>query len=147
MIAEILFNTSNGLALLAWIMLIILPGTRFVRFTVISGGLILLLSVCYLGMVIAHLPSAEGNFSSLEGVVALFGNENMIITGWLHYLAFDLFVGVWITLDARAHDFRHWWIIPSLLLTFMLGPIGLLSYYLLRAALMKNWTYGIFYKV
>jgi hypothetical protein len=81
---------------------------------------------------------------SLDGVVALFQSRGMVVAGWLHYLAFDLFVGIWITLDARVHNFRHWWIVPSLLLTFMLGPAGLLTYYLLRSALLKSWWMGLF---
>jgi hypothetical protein len=146
MISEYVFNLGNMLALLAWVMLIIFPSTRIVRVVVISGGLLLLLALCYLGMIIAHLPSAEGDFSSLEGVASMFKNANMVVAGWLHYLAFDLFVGIWITLDARAHKFKHWWIIPSLIFTFMLGPIGLLSYYILRSILMKNWKLGLFDK-
>ena len=144
MISEIVFNLSNFLALIGWLMLLLFPGSRFVRVTIISGGLILLFALCYLGLIIAHFPVAEGDFSSLSGVMKFYENKEMVVAGWLHYLAFDLFTGVWITLNARSYKFKHWWIIPSLFLTFMFGPMGLLSYFILRALVTKNWRNELF---
>lgn len=71
-------------------------------------------------------------FGSLEGVMGLFQDKTMLTAGWVHYLAFDLFVGTWISLNARKHGINHWLLIPVLLLTFMLGPVGLLIYLLVR---------------
>lgn len=144
MITEIVFNISNFLALVGWLMLLMFPASRFVRVTIISGGLILVFALCYLGLILVHFPIGETDFSSLAGVMKLFENKDMVAAGWLHYLAFDLLVGVWITLNARSHSFKHWWIIPSLFLTFMFGPIGLLSYFILRAIITKNWLNGLF---
>jgi hypothetical protein len=144
MIDETVFNVCNGLALIAWIGLIVFPASRFVRVSLISGGLILLFAITYLGLIIAQLPRAEGDFMSLDGVATLSQSRGMVVAGWLHYLAFDLFVGVWITLDARSRQFKHWWVVPALILTFMLGPAGLLTYYLLRSALLKNWWMGLY---
>jgi hypothetical protein len=144
MITEIIFNLSNFLALIGWLVLMLFPASRFVRVTIISGGLILLFAICYLGLIIAHFPMAEGDFSSLAGLMQFYENTEMVVAGWLHYLAFDLFAGVWITLNARSFNFRHWWIIPSLFLTFMFGPIGLLSYFILRAVITGNWRNGLF---
>ena len=47
----------------------------------------------------------------------------------MHYLAFDLFIGSWEVRDARRHGVPHVLVIPCLLMTFLLGPIGLLAYW------------------
>ncbi len=56
----------------------------------------------------------------------------MLLAGWLHYLAFDLFVGAWEVRDASTHGVPHVLVVPCLLLTFLLGPIGLLAYHAVR---------------
>jgi len=55
-----------------------------------------------------------------------------MLAGWVHYLAFDLFVGNWQVRDAQAHGIPHWAIAPSLILTFLFGPAGLLLYFAVR---------------
>jgi hypothetical protein len=62
----------------------------------------------------------------------------MVLADWIHYLAFDLFVGVWEVKDAQAKNISHWFVIPCLFLTFMLGPIGFLLYSILRLFLAKG---------
>ena len=54
--------------------------------------------------------------------------------GWVHYLAFDLFIGAWQVRDARVQGISHLLVIPCLQLTFLFGPAGLLLYFLIRAA-------------
>jgi hypothetical protein len=58
--------------------------------------------------------------------------------GWVHYLAFDLFVGSWQLRDAKRLDIAHVQLIPCLLLTLLLGPIGLVCYFALRWALRRH---------
>ena len=52
--------------------------------------------------------------------------------GWIHYLAFDLFVGAWEVRDAQARGIHHLLVIPCLFLTLMAGPGGLLLYWAIR---------------
>ncbi len=75
---------------------------------------------------------AEGGFGSLEEVRTLFANDSALAAGWLHYLAFDLFVGAWITRDGAERRVPALLILPCLPLTFMFGPAGLLLYFALR---------------
>ena len=56
------------------------------------------------------------------------------LAGWVHFLAFDLFVGAWITRTARAEGISHWLVLPCLVLTFLFGPAGFLAFTLLRWA-------------
>jgi hypothetical protein len=54
------------------------------------------------------------------------------MAGWIHYLLFDLFVGAWEVRDAVRRDVPHWLVVPCLILTLILGPIGLLLYVVVR---------------
>ncbi len=75
----------------------------------------------------------EGGFSSLEQVRLLFSSDAVLLAGWLHYLAFDLFVGLWMTGDSRGRSISRWLVAPCLMLTFFAGPVGLLLYLALRS--------------
>jgi len=87
-----------------------------------------LLAIIYLALLIVTLPWSEGGFSSLAGVRALFDNPWALLAGWTHYLAFDLFIGGWEVRDARERGIPHLLIVPALVLTFLVGPVGLLLY-------------------
>jgi len=99
---------------------------------VLTGTVPLLLSAAYLVIIVMFFGTAEGSFSSLAGVMQLFTNPWTVLAGWLHYLAFDLFVGAWEVRDAEKHGVPHLLVIPCLFFTFMLGPIGYLMYVAIR---------------
>ena len=61
-------------------------------------------------------------------VAQLFSHRWALLAGWIHFLAFDLFVGSWIAADGSARGIRHLALVPVLLLTFLLGPLGFLAY-------------------
>ncbi|MGE0103090.1 MAG: ABA4-like family protein [Blastocatellales bacterium] len=126
---ETLFSLANGLALIGWILLIFAPRWRWTSKLVGSGLIPLLLASVYLVLIVLFFGRAEGGFSSLAEVGKLFRNEWAVLTGWVHYLAFDLFIGSWELRDSQDLGISHLWIVPCLLLTFMLGPIGLLLYF------------------
>jgi hypothetical protein len=69
----------------------------------------------------------------------LFTDKTAVTAGWVHYLAFDLFTGIWIKKNAQKYNVHHLILIPCLLLTFMLGPIGLLLYLLIRLIKTKQY--------
>jgi hypothetical protein len=83
-------------------------------------------------LIVQHFGRSDGGFGSLAEVTRLFANPAMLLAGWLHYLAFDLFLGAWEVRDAQRHGVPHLLVVPCLLLTFLLGPIGLLSYMVIR---------------
>ena len=91
-----------------------------------------LLALTYLYLVITDFGEAEGSFTSLAGVAQLFANPKVVLAGWIHYLVFDLFVGCWEVRDSRRLGIPHLLIFPALILTFLLGPIGLLTYLCIR---------------
>ena len=69
-----------------------------------------------------------GGFGSIEEVRNLFANDTALAAGWLHYLAFDLFVGTWIVRDGLARGLHPLLLLLCLALTFLFGPTGLLLY-------------------
>lgn len=130
--AETIFSIANTLALVSWLLLAILPRFRVTRAVVLTGTVPLLLSAAYLVIIVMFFGTSEGSFSSLAGVMQLFTNPWAVLAGWLHYLAFDLFVGAWEVRDAEKHGVPHLLVIPCLFFTFMLGPIGYLMYVAIR---------------
>jgi hypothetical protein len=131
MTAAQLFSILNLMALAAWLPLVFLPRARWAA-TVVPVAVPALLAVVYVVLVVASLPWSEGGFSSLADVRALFDDPRVLLAGWTHYLAFDLFVGGWEVRDAQRHGIRHLFVVPALALTFLFGPAGLLMYLSVR---------------
>src|SRR5215207_3625060 len=99
--AEQIFSIANLVAMISWIILAVAPRWILTRKVILSGAIPLLLSVAYLVLVVLFFGSAEGSFSSLAGVMKLFTNEWAVLAGWIHYLAFDLWVGIWEVKDSQ----------------------------------------------
>jgi hypothetical protein len=138
MTPENFFKLANGFALIGWIILIILP--RYRSDKLILGVFITILSMAYLYLVATEFKPADfKSFGSLEGVMSLFQSPTVLLAGWIHYLAFDLMVGLWIKNNAIKHRINHWLIAPCLFLTFMLGPVGLLLYLVIRILVNKQY--------
>jgi hypothetical protein len=137
---DFIFKAANMLAMGAWIILILLPRKPLALSAIMYLGVALLCLVYTVGMISimgglvdpVGPADAEGSFSSIEGVRALFSSDGGLTVGWVHYLAFDLFVGLWIARDADAKDFSRILQAPILLFTFLLGPIGLFLWLVIR---------------
>ncbi len=135
-----IFDYAGMLTMAGWVLLIFVPRWKYTRHIVQYGIVSVLLSVLYTYLVFF---SGGGDldlsaFNSLEGVVGLFSDPKSVLAGWVHYLAFDLWVGSWEVGDAMNHGINRWFLIPCLLLTFMLGPVGLLLYLVLRAVMTRK---------
>jgi hypothetical protein len=126
-----LFSILNMLNLVAWLPLVFLPRARWSA-TVVPIVVPSVLAVIYIAIVAATFGRSEGGFSSLAGVATLFDNPWVLLAGWIHYLAFDLFIGGWEVRDAQRHGIRHVLVVPALMLTFVLGPAGFLLYLAIR---------------
>ncbi|RHX81315.1 DUF4281 domain-containing protein [Leptospira yasudae] len=134
---SLLFKIANNVALAGWILLIAIPQWKYTR--LVTTGLLgtLLFGGVYTVLLIFSFGKTQGGFDSLEGVSLLFQNQTVLTAGWVHYLAFDLFVGTWESANAEKLGISRWLVIPCQIATFMFGPLGLLSYLLLRAILRK----------
>ena len=132
MTPEALFSIVNPIALAGWILLIVLPRQRWVANIAAAWAIPGLLAILYVVVIGTHIIGSPGGFSSLPDVATLFANPWLLLGGWIHYLAFDLFVGSWEARDARERGVPHLALMPCLLLTFLFGPAGWLLYLLAR---------------
>ena len=132
MTAESLFSIAGLLVLPGWVLLVFLPRWSWTQ-RVAAGILPLVLGLGYLVLIAANFGKAQGGFGSLGQVSQLFQNPYLLLAGWIHYLAFDLFTGAWEVRDAARLRISHALVIPCLVLTFLFGPIGLLTWFLIRA--------------
>jgi hypothetical protein len=138
-----IFALTNLVALLGWALLAVLPRSRTVN-SVIMYACVGLLCLAYAAMFVslfgslvdparvAGAPEPDLSNYSVEGIRALFMSDGGIVLGWTHYLAFDLFVGLWIARDADAKGFSRLTQLPILFFTLMAGPIGLLLWLVIR---------------
>jgi len=136
--AEKLFSICNTIALAGWILLVFAPRWRWTSRLVLAGVIPLLLAAVYLVLIVTTFGKAEGGFGSLAEVMKLFTYPWVALGGWVHYLVFDLFVGSWEVRDAQTRGISHWLVVPCLLLTFLLGPIGFLLYHVIRRFAKKD---------
>lgn len=121
-----------------WLLLVFVPRWKWSA-RIIAGVVIpLVLGLVYLYLVATHFGESGGGFGSLEQVSKLFQNPYALLAGWIHYLAFDLFIGSWEVRDAQRLGIHHLLVVPCLLLTFLLGPIGLLLYFMLRVLVKRR---------
>jgi hypothetical protein len=116
----------------AWLPLIFLPRLRWTA-TRLPIAMPMVLAIVYVVLVASTLGRSEGGLSSLAAVSALFANPWVLLAGWTHYLAFDLFIGGWEVRDAQSRGVPHLLIVPALVLTFFFGPAGLLLYLTIRS--------------
>ena len=133
---DALFSIANAAVLPGWIALLGSPLAPRVAQGVAGAAIPLLLSVGYVALILAFLApafDAEGGFSTLSGVMALFAVPEIALAGWVHYLAFDLLVGALIVRRARAEGMPFALVLPCLPLTFLAGPAGWLLFQALRA--------------
>ena len=130
---DALFSLSGTLALTGWIALALAPLRPSLAQLVAARIVPVLLGLIYAGLIARFWAEAPGGFGSLDEVAALFSNRGLLLAGWLHYLAFDLFVGAWQVREAERVRVPHLAVLPTLVLTFLFGPIGLLVFLALRA--------------
>ncbi len=138
-----LFHLVNLIATAAWILLISFPRWRYTTIGILNG-IIMMLCILYLGLLIYWFSiGCKGGFDSLETVMLLFKDPKAVLAGWIHYLAFDLFVGLWITQDAIKIGLNRWLLIPVQILTFMFGPVGFGMYWFIRRFKTKAIILGL----
>ena len=141
---ELIFKICNSIAPLGWLLLIVAPRWRWTKTLVLSGVLPLLLGLVYLPIIILFFGDSGGDFGSLQGVMQLFTSPWAVTAGWVHYLAFDLFIGSWELSNGQKNALPHYLIMPCLLLTFMFGPIGLILFFVVRSIKTKEFVHENF---
>ncbi len=132
---ETIFNLSNLFILPFWLLMIFLPHWRLTRRIMVSLWPVALLALVYAGLLLSQLGGVAGNLldPTLAGIASLLGTPSGAAVGWVHFLAFDLFVGRWAYLDSRERGLSAWLASLALFFILMAGPLGLLIYLLVRS--------------
>ena len=137
MTASIVFQIVNTLVLPAWLILIFLPRKSWRKPVIYVLSMVM--AALYIFYVIIGLGDMDmQSFNSLAGVKNMFTSDMAVLTGWIHYLVFDLLIGSWIVDQSKKNRISHLLIIPCLLLCFMFGPAGFLLYKLIQLVKLKK---------
>jgi len=142
---DLIFSFVNASVLPAWAMLIFAPRWIWTERLVHSALWPLGLGAVYFVGIILVVAFGEGTegagFLSIDQVARIFGSDAGVVTGWAHYLVFDLFVGAWCARDAKRRGVAHLHLVPCLIFSFMFGPVGLALYLIIRWATGRGGWY------
>jgi hypothetical protein len=140
MTADLVFSLANSAALVGWLVLaagVILKRDFLV--TTLTGRVWPIgFAALYTILILFFFGSAPGGFDSLANVQLLFTSPWAATAGWIHYLAFDLFIGSWISAQVIARGLPRLALIVILPLTFLFGPIGLLLFFITKLAFERR---------
>ena len=131
------FELSNLVVLPFWALMILAPTWSFTRRIVGSPWIVAPPALIYLVVLLpvaAMVLTAVANPVPAE-IASMLGTPTGTALAWAHFVAFDLFVGRWIHIDSRNRRYSPWWVSPTLLLTLLVGPVGLLTYLLVRTVI------------
>ena len=141
---EMLYYWVNFGVIPFWLVLIFFPQTYLCKFLVTSILPIFILSGSYLFMLYkAYLGSYDfiGNFNLYLGINSLsdlFSNKDFLILFWTHFVSINLFSGGWIVKDAQKFSVNKILLIFPLIVTYLVGPLGLFIYWLIRIFYAKS---------
>ena len=144
---ENIYLITNWGVIPFWLLLIFLPNNQITNFFTQSIIPFLILGVGY--AYLSYKIYLEKNmldgfelYNGLDGLYSMFSNEVLLLVFWLHFLALSLFMGAWIVRDSRKYLIPKIIVIPSLILTYFSGPIGLVIYWFFRIFFAKKISFN-----
>ena len=145
--SENIYLVANWGVIPFWLLLIFAPNHSLTNFFVQSIIVPLLLAVGYIYL--SYNLYLENNifdgfelYSGLDGLYSMFANESLLLIFWLHFLAISLFAGSWIVRDSKRYFVPKIITIPSLILTYFTGPVGILLYWFFRIFFAKKISFN-----
>ena len=144
---ENIYYMANWGVIPFWLLLIFFPYHQITNFFVQSIIAPFLLAAAYIYL--SYSLFLEGNvfdgfelYSGIDGLYAMFANETLLLIFWLHFLSISLFAGAWIVRDGKKYFIPKIVLIPSLILTYFTGPIGLVIYWFIRIFFAKKISFN-----
>lgn len=131
---DLIFSLGNGIVFAGWLILILLPRRFALLNAVPKYAIPTLFGLVYAGITLSRFFASGGGYGSLDAVRTLFSTDELLVAGWLHYLAFDLFVGCWIAEQADRMGLSRLIQAVILFTTFIFPPVGLVLFLATRAA-------------
>ena len=145
--SETIYLVANWGVIPFWLLLIFVPNHGFTNFLVqsIIAPLLLAIGYAYLSYnVFLNNNILDGFelYDGLDGLYSMFANETLLLIFWLHFLSISLFAGAWIVRDSKKYLIPKIVTIPSLILTYFSGPIGLVFYWFIRIFFSKKISFN-----
>ena len=144
---ENIYLVANWGVIPFWLLLIFIPNNQITNFLTQSIIVPILLAAAY--AYLSYKIYQNGNifdgfelYSGLDGLYSMFANEALLLIFWLHFLAISLFTGSWIARDSKRYFIPKVITIPSLILTYFTGPIGLVIYWFFRIFFAKKISFN-----
>ena len=144
LILENIYLWSNIGILPFWIMLLIIPNSRITQILINSIILPLILSSAYVYVVYQSILLNESFYEvfklylSLDNLYTAFATENFLLAFWLHFLALNIFLGLWMARDAIKYNISRKLVFFPLVLIYFTGPVGLILYWFIRVFYAKK---------
>ena len=145
--SENIYLAANWGVIPFWLLLIFAPNHSLTNFFAQSVIAPMLLAIGYLYL--SYNLYSENNifdgfelYSGLDGLYSMFANESLLLIFWLHFLAISLFAGSWIVRDSKRYFVPKIITIPSLILTYFTGPVGILVYWFFRIFFAKKISFN-----
>ena len=145
--SENIYLAANWGVIPFWLLLIFAPNHSLTNFFAQSVIAPMLLAIGYLYL--SYNLYLENNifdgfelYGGLDGLYSMFANESLLLIFWLHFLAISLFAGSWIVRDSKRYVIPKIITIPSLILTYFTGPVGILVYWFFRIFFAKKISFN-----
>ena len=144
---ENIYLVANWGIIPFWLLLIFLPYHQLTNFLTQSVIPLLILAFGYVYLsyrifIGGSILDSFELYNGLDGLYSMFANETLLLIFWLHFLAISLFAGSWIVRDSRKYFIPKIIIIPSLILTYFTGPLGLIVYWFFRIFFAKKISFN-----
>jgi hypothetical protein len=141
---DMLYYWVNFGVLPFWLILIFFPKSHLCKYFVTSIFPIFILSGVYIFILYkSYLNSYNfsGNFNlyfGIESISNLFSDKIFLIMFWVHFISINLFTGGWIVSDSQKFSINKFFLGIPLIITYLIGPLGLFIYWLIRMFYAKN---------
>ena len=139
MTPTIVFSIASVIAMPMWVLMLFFSKWKVTQFLIDFKVIPLALAFIYAIYIFQAIQiGGMMDFGSLASIMALFTEKNALLAGWVHYLAFDLLVGMWMLDQNKELRINQLLMAPCLFLTFMLGPIGFLFFMIIKTIKQKQ---------
>jgi hypothetical protein len=135
---DALYGLTGMLIIVCWGLLILHPDRSSRWITVPKFAVPTLFGLIYAGIMMAKFFGSGGGYGSIAAVRALFAHDDILLAGWLHYLAYDFFIGVWIAEQADRIGLSRQIQALILVTAFMFPPMGLVLFLATRATIRRS---------
>lgn len=133
------FSIAGAITFPMWILMVTIPNWKVTQFLMQKRVIPIILSILYFFYVVQELfSSGMMDFGTLASVMKIFTKESAVLAGWLHYLAFDLLIGIWMLEQNKTIQISSLVMLPCLLGTFMFGPFGFLLFTIIKTIKTKK---------